>query len=91
MTNKTEWITTLEACFRYGVGTDMLKTWRKWRTFPEMAVKVHGRTLHWHVSCVDKWLRERPLSRVGRPPRWALLVGNPDAREARLERERAQA
>ena len=76
-----EWITTLEACFRYGVGSDMLKAWRKWKTFPDYAVEAHGRTLLWHVETLDGWLRERPLSRVGRPPRWAVLVGNPDARQ----------
>jgi hypothetical protein len=76
-----EWITTLQASFRYGVGSDMLKVWRRLKTFPEEAVKPHGRTLLWHVPTVDAWLRSRPISRVGRPPRWAQIVGNPSARE----------
>ena len=78
---EAEWITTLELSFRYQVGPDMLRDWRRWKTFPDAAVKVHGRTLLWHVPSLDRWLRERPLSHVGRPPRWAVLVGNPHARE----------
>jgi hypothetical protein len=31
---ETEWLTTLEASFRYQVGGDMLKEWRRWRGFP---------------------------------------------------------
>ena len=81
---KDEWLTTLELSHRYQVGPDMLKTWRRWRTFPEEAVRTHGRTLLWHVPVLDAWLRDRPLSRVGRPPRWASIVGNPHAREAQI-------
>jgi hypothetical protein len=78
------WVVTLEASFRYQVGADMLKAWRRWKTFPEDAVKVHGRTLLWNVPQIDAWLKERPVSRVGRPPGWATLVGNPSARDLRL-------
>jgi hypothetical protein len=79
-----EWLCTLETSFRYQVGADMLKMWRRWKTFPEHAVKVHGRTLLWHIPTMDNWLKHRPLSRVGRPPRWASLVGNPHARELQV-------
>ena len=82
MSNGTEqWVTTLEACFRYGIGSDMLKTWRKWKGFPDDAVEPRGRTLAWHVPTIDAWLKARPISKVGRPPRWAVIVGNPAARE----------
>ncbi len=79
-----QWITTLEACFRYGVGSDMLKAWRKWEGFPRDGVEPRGRTLVWHVQTIDEWLRSRPISKVGRPPRWASVVGNPEAREVAL-------
>jgi hypothetical protein len=82
----TEWLCTLEATYRYKVGPDMLKQWRRWRDFPEGAVKAGGRTLLWHTPAIDKWLRQRKLSHFGRPPRWAMLVGNPDARELQVGR-----
>lgn len=75
-----EWMPTLDVCFRYRVGSDLLKTWRRWKTFPEDAVIAQGRTLLWNVPALDAWLRERPLSRVGRPPRWTEVVNHPEAR-----------
>lgn len=81
MTDNGDWITTFDACFRYGVGSDMLKAWRRWDGFPRDGVEPQGRTLIWHVPTIDAWLRSRPISKVGRPPRWASVVGNPAARE----------
>jgi hypothetical protein len=87
---KDTWLVTLEACFRYQIGADMLKAWRRWRTFPADAVRTHGRTLEWNVTQIDLWLKQRPISHVGRPPRWAILVGNPSARELQLYADGSQ-
>lgn len=72
-----EWLTTTEMTMRYHVGAAMLQTWRKWRSFPEEACERRGNVCLWHVELVDEWLRARTLHRVGRPPRWAELVGHP--------------
>jgi hypothetical protein len=77
---ENEWLTTLEASFRYVVGGDMLKTWRRWRGFPEDAVRAVGRTLEWHEPTVTAWLRSRPVYKNGPQPRWLEVVGHPAAR-----------
>lgn len=83
MTGRDEdvWLDTMKAAARYGVSIDMLRTWKRWRTFPLTAVVREGNQCSWNVDEVDAWLRARPIHRNGRPPRWATLVGNPAARE----------
>lgn len=74
------WLLTMEAAARYRVSTDMLRTWRKWREFPEEAVRREGNICVWHIDTIDIWLRGRRVHKVGRPPRWTDVVGHPEAR-----------
>lgn len=76
---KEDWLLTMEAAARYGVGVDMLRTWRKWRDFPEAAVRRDGNVNLWDVVGIDEWLRSRRVHKVGRPPRWTEVVGHPEA------------
>lgn len=74
------WLLSMEAAVRYRVSVDMLRTWRRWRDFPEDAVRREGGVNVWHVQEIDVWLRSRRLHRVGRPPRWTEVVNHPEAR-----------
>ena len=79
--NQDAWLDTMTAAARYRISIDMLRTWKRWRTFPLSAVVREGSQCFWNVEEIDAWLKARPIHKNGRPPRWASLVGNPAARE----------
>lgn len=84
MTDRNEqiWLDTMRAAMRYGVSSDMLRTWRQWRTFPLTAVVREANKCFWNIDEIDAWLRSRPIHKKGRPPRWPGVVGHPQAQSA---------
>ena len=42
MNNEAEWLPTMEVAYRLGVSTDILRTWSRWKTFPEGLIVRDG-------------------------------------------------
>ncbi len=76
---KVALLTTTQLATRYGVSTKLVDQWRRYEGFPAHAATRDGMSLLWDYSLVDEWLRSRPISRVGRPPRWTEIVKHPMA------------
>lgn len=75
----TNFLSSTETANRYGVGTDLLRQWRRWANFPQDAVERRGVTAYWDTVRVDAWLRSREVRKSGRPARWLSVVGHPAA------------
>ena len=80
----TNFLSSTETARRYGVGTDLLRQWRRYDQFPQEAVERRGATAFWDIDRVDGWLRSREVRAVGRPARWLAVVGHPSLELARL-------
>ena len=76
---RTEMMTSMELAARYGVGTRLLDTWRRYAGFPEHAVTRDGNRLLFDHEPIDEWLRNRRLGHTGQKPRWLTVVGHPAA------------
>ena len=76
MIAKTNFLSSTDTANRCGVGTDLLRQWRRWGSFPQDAVERRGATAFWDVVRVDAWLRSRKVRGVGRPARWLQVVGH---------------
>ena len=74
-----EWLDTMRAAMRYEISSDTLRLWRRFDRFPKSAVVRELNVCFWNVHAIDEWLRSRPLSRFGRPVKWARTVNHPQA------------
>ena len=84
-TNTTNYLSSNEIARRYGIGTDLLRQWRRYQSFPQGAVERRGATAYWDANRVDTWLRSREVRGVGRPARWLEVVGH-EREQSRRER-----
>ena len=77
MNDKTNYLSSTDTARRYGVGTDLLRQWRRYDQFLAAAVERRGATAFWDTQKVDEWLRSREVRGVGRPPIWLEVVRHP--------------
>ena len=75
-TNEDDWLTTTPIAERYGVEAATVRTWAKFKGFPDHARRNYspGTPVAWHVPGIDAWLRSRVLPRKQRPARWWAVV-----------------
>lgn len=71
---KARLLSSMEAAFRYGVTLDTLRQWRNYKGFPDQAIIREGASVRYDVQTIDAWLRARPLSTRGRPPKWLGII-----------------
>jgi hypothetical protein len=75
-----ERLDTMQLCVRYGISVKSFENWKNFTGFPkDAAIKEKGKA-YWAVARIDNWLRNRPVSKVGRPAVWREVVGYPAGR-----------